>query len=155
MRLDQQRLSRREGVDRRRGPGGAWLQGHIRPDAVVCELDEGGSRQEGWRGPAGSFNHGSRSAPVDSRSRVYTWKRTLAMKKTTLTILAAAIVAAAAVTIAPLSAHHSHAMFDGSKETEITGVLTSVRFANPHVYLRIEATHRDGQPLEPKQTWAI
>ena len=46
-------------------------------------------------------------------------------------------------------------MFDGSKETEITGGLTSVRYANPHVYLQIRATHRDGTPLEPDQTWAI
>ena len=54
-----------------------------------------------------------------------------------------------------LLAHHSHAMFNGNIETEITGTLTNVRFANPHVYLRIEATHRDGKPLPEKQTWAI
>ena len=60
-----------------------------------------------------------------------------------------------ALAVAPLSAHHSHAMFDGSTETEITGTLTAVRWVNPHVYLRIDATHRDGKPLEPKQTWAI
>ena len=41
------------------------------------------------------------------------------------------------------SAHHSHAMFDGSVVTEITGTL------------RIEATQRDGKPLNPPQTWAI
>ncbi len=62
---------------------------------------------------------------------------------------------ALALAVAPVAAHHSHAMFDGSTETEITGTLTAVRFVNPHVYLRIEATHRDGKPLEPKQTWAI
>ena len=66
-----------------------------------------------------------------------------------------ALTAAAVVTVASLSAHHSHAMFDGSKETEITGSLTSARFANPHVYLRVEATHRDGVALNPHQTWAI
>jgi hypothetical protein len=54
-----------------------------------------------------------------------------------------------------LSAHHSHAMFDGSVETEITGTLVNVRYANPHVYLRVEATQRDGKPLNPPQTWAI
>jgi hypothetical protein len=69
----------------------------------------------------------------------------------------AAVIAAAAITVAlvPLSAHHSHAMFDGSKETELTGVITGVRYANPHVYLQLRATHRDGMPLEPNQTWAI
>jgi hypothetical protein len=77
------------------------------------------------------------------------------MKTLMLTTLAAGLVAAAAATMAPLSAHHSHAMFDGSKDTEITGTLTAVRYVNPHVYLRIEATHRDGVPLEPRQTWAI
>ena len=77
------------------------------------------------------------------------------MKKTILATLAAAIFTAVALTIAPVSAHHSHAMFDGSVETEITGTLTNVRFANPHVYLRIEATQRDGKPLTPPQTWAI
>ena len=78
------------------------------------------------------------------------------MKRMMLTALAATVVAAfASVGVALVSAHHSHAMFDGSKETEIAGVLTGIRFVNPHVYLRIEATHRDGAPLVPKQTWAI
>lgn len=65
------------------------------------------------------------------------------------------LVAAAVVTAAPVVAHHSHAMFDGSKEVEITGVLTGIRYANPHVYLQVRATHRDGVALEPNQTWAI
>ena len=65
------------------------------------------------------------------------------------------LLMACVLAVAPVSAHHSHAMFDGSTETEITGTLTAVRFVNPHVYLRIEATHRDGKPLEPTQTWAI
>jgi hypothetical protein len=77
------------------------------------------------------------------------------MTKMMLTTIAAALFAAVGLTIAPVSAHHSHAMFDGSVETEITGTLTNVRFANPHVYLRVEATHRDGKPLPEKQTWAI
>jgi hypothetical protein len=46
-------------------------------------------------------------------------------------------------------------MFDGSLETEIAGTLLNVRYANPHVYLRIETTQRDGKPLNPPQTWAI
>jgi hypothetical protein len=66
-----------------------------------------------------------------------------------------ALVIGMLATMPPLLAHHSHAMFDGSKETEITGVLTRIRYANPHVYLQIRATHRDGKPLEPNETWAI
>jgi hypothetical protein len=73
----------------------------------------------------------------------------------TRTVLAvAAVVAWGSLGGAP-AAHHSHAMFDGSVETEIAGTLRAVRFANPHVYLQIEATHRDGAPLEPSQVWAI
>ena len=72
------------------------------------------------------------------------------MKRILLTSLAAALFATAVT-----SAHHSHAMFDGSVVTEITGTLVNVRYANPHVYLRIEATQRDGKPLNPPQTWAI
>jgi hypothetical protein len=34
-------------------------------------------------------------------------------------------------------------------------VLTSIRYANPHVYLQVRATHRDGSALEPNQTWAV
>ena len=59
-----------------------------------------------------------------------------------------AIIAALALSLAHLSAHHSHAMFDGSKEIEITGVITSLRYANPHVYMQVRATHRDGMPLD-------
>ena len=77
------------------------------------------------------------------------------MKRLMLTAVAATLFAAVGVTMVPVSAHHSHAMFDGSVETEITGTLTNVRFANPHVYLRVEATQRDGKPLTPPQTWAI
>lgn len=74
----------------------------------------------------------------------------------TRTVLAvAAVVAWGSLGGAPTAAHHSHAMFDGSVETEIAGTLRAVRFANPHVYLQIEATHRDGAPLEPSQVWAI
>ena len=76
------------------------------------------------------------------------------MKQMTLMTLAAAVVATLAA-ISPALAHHSHAMFDVSKVTEITGVVTAVRYANPHVYLQMQATHRDGKPLEPNQTWAI
>jgi hypothetical protein len=70
-------------------------------------------------------------------------------------ILAVALIAAFAAAIVPLAAHHSHAMFNGSIETEITGVVTGLRFVNPHVYLQVKATHRDGKPLEPNETWAI
>ena len=76
------------------------------------------------------------------------------MKQITLKTLALAVVMTLGA-IAPAVAHHSHAMFDVSKVTEITGVVTAVRYANPHVYLQVRATARDGKPLEPNETWAI
>ena len=66
-----------------------------------------------------------------------------------------ALAAVVAAGVMPVSAHHSHAMFDGSVETVITGTLVRVRFANPHVYLQVETTHRDGVALESPEVWAI
>ena len=77
------------------------------------------------------------------------------MKTIWLNVLAIGFIVVNASGLQPLLAHHSHAMFNGNVETEISGTLTNVRFANPHVYLRIDATHRDGKPLPEKQTWAI
>jgi hypothetical protein len=78
------------------------------------------------------------------------------MKNIMLALAAtAAVIAVAQLDTVRLLAHHSHAMFDGSKETEITGTLTNARFSNPHVYLRVEATERDGTKLTPPQVWAI
>jgi hypothetical protein len=49
------------------------------------------------------------------------------------------LVAAAAFGIAvPALAHHSHAMFDHSKEVTITGTVTEYSFRNPHVFLYID-----------------
>jgi hypothetical protein len=41
---------------------------------------------------------------------------------------------------APAVAHHSHAMFDHTKEQSVTGTVTSFDFRNPHVglYLDVE-----------------
>lgn len=59
-----------------------------------------------------------------------------------------------AVTV-QIQAHHSHAMFDGSKVTELTGTVTAVRYGNPHVYLQLRVTERDGAAVNPPQIWAI
>jgi hypothetical protein len=96
-------------------------------------MDEGRSREEGGAGASGAVDYGGG-----------------AMRRILLTNLAVVLFATGVT-----SAHHSHAMFDGSVVTEITGTLVNVRYANPHVYLRIEATQRDGKPLNPPQTWAI
>ena len=77
------------------------------------------------------------------------------MMKMLMVTVAAVVAMCAVASVAPVSAHHSHAMFDGSVETELTGTLVRVRFANPHVYLQVEATQRDGEPLDEAQIWNI
>jgi len=47
-------------------------------------------------------------------------------------------------------AHHSHAMFDSDNVQTVTGTVTAVRFANPHVYLQLrDATYGNGGPTMP------
>jgi hypothetical protein len=49
---------------------------------------------------------------------------------------AAARLALAAVFISPMAqAHHSYAMFDGSKKLEVSGTVARLEWKNPHVYL--------------------
>jgi hypothetical protein len=57
-------------------------------------------------------------------------------------VLAAAMALAIA---APALSHHSHAMFDHSKELTITGTVTEFVFRNPHVFLYIDARNEKGE----------
>jgi hypothetical protein len=54
-----------------------------------------------------------------------------------------------------VQAHHSHAMFDGTKEITLEGTISGVRFANPHVYLQMKVTKRDDKAIEPAEVWAV
>ena len=48
-----------------------------------------------------------------------------------------------------VGAHHSTAVnFDNSKEVTIEGVLTEVRWLNPHARFRIDVTNPDGSKVE-------
>jgi Family of unknown function (DUF6152) len=69
--------------------------------------------------------------------------------------LGIALIGALATGFTSVHAHHSHAMFDGSKEVLLEGTVTAVRFANPHVYLQMRVSKKDGVALEPAATWAI
>jgi uncharacterized protein DUF6152 len=62
--------------------------------------------------------------------------------------IAAIAVIAGAVTV---GAHHSHAMFDTSREVAIVGVVKRVTFANPHVFIYLDVTDPKGKLV----TWAI
>ena len=73
-----------------------------------------------------------------------------------LSLLALVVVVAVLVTPAtPVSAHHSHAMFDGTKVVTLEGTITGVRFANPHVYVQMRVTRKDGTTLSGPETWAV
>lgn len=53
--------------------------------------------------------------------------------------LALAVFAAAALGIAPVRAHHSFAPYETTLQIKLTGVVSSFKWANPHVYFEIDA----------------
>jgi hypothetical protein len=58
------------------------------------------------------------------------------------------LAAAMALSIAsPALSHHSHAMFDHSRELTVTGTVTEFVFRNPHVFLYIDATNEKGEKV--------
>jgi Family of unknown function (DUF6152) len=52
--------------------------------------------------------------------------------------------------VVPAFSHHSHAMFDHSKEVSVTGTVTQFVFRNPHVFLYVDVTDDKG---ETKNYW--
>jgi hypothetical protein len=67
---------------------------------------------------------------------------------------ALSVVGVAAVTLtggAELRAHHSHAMFDMTREAAITGTVTAYAYRNPHVFLYIDVKGPDGEV----KNWAV
>jgi hypothetical protein len=42
------------------------------------------------------------------------------------------------------SAHHSATMFDSTKSVEVTGVIKEFQYTNPHSWLIVEVTNKDG-----------
>ena len=67
-------------------------------------------------------------------------------------LAAATVVAAVLITSgANLHAHHSHAMFDMTREVSITGTVTAYAYRNPHVFLYMDVKAEDGTV----QNWAV
>ena len=65
------------------------------------------------------------------------------MTRATLIIL----FSAALVSLVPafLEAHHSAVMFDEAKEVTVEGVVKEFQFTNPHSWLLVDVTDKDGK----------
>jgi hypothetical protein len=53
--------------------------------------------------------------------------------------------------VQPLGAHHSSAMFDATKTTEITGVVKELQWTNPHIWIQLDIK----SPAGAKEEWSI
>jgi hypothetical protein len=49
---------------------------------------------------------------------------------------------------APVSAHHSFAMFDASKTVELQGAVKEFQWTNPHSWLQVNVTNAQGATIE-------
>ena len=64
-------------------------------------------------------------------------------------ILVAAVVAV--LFSIPAWAHHSHANYNTTEYTNLTGTITEVVWTNPHVWIYMEVANAQGRP----QMWAM
>jgi hypothetical protein len=69
------------------------------------------------------------------------------VKPLKIAALLAGLAAAAALT-GPVSAHHSHAMFDGSKKLTLVGTVKEFRWTNPHIRLQLMVPDASGRMVE-------
>ena len=49
--------------------------------------------------------------------------------------------------VSPAWSHHSHAMFDHSREVSVSGTVTQFVFRNPHVFLYIDVKDDKGETV--------
>ena len=62
------------------------------------------------------------------------------MRFTSSALLQAVLAAAIAATaVLPVRAHHSFAVYEPNLQIKLSGVVTKFKWANPHVYLEIDA----------------
>jgi hypothetical protein len=50
-----------------------------------------------------------------------------------------------------LHAHHSHSMFDMTREVTVTGTVTIFSYRNPHVFLHVDVKDEKGEVV----SWAV
>jgi hypothetical protein len=60
-------------------------------------------------------------------------------------------LACLAIAVAPAFGHHSFSMFDQANPVTLVGVVTSVEWTNPHVYIEMDLT----EPLKGAKHWSI
>lgn len=63
--------------------------------------------------------------------------------KSMLTLMAA-VAGSLAVSAAAVAHHSFAAVFDGSREIDVTGIVTEFRFVNPHATMSMEVIDADG-----------
>jgi len=69
------------------------------------------------------------------------------MKQRNILILAASLLAGATTALA----HHSGAMFDGSRTQTLVGTITEFNWVNPHSSFKVEVVGEDGKAV----VWAV
>ena len=67
------------------------------------------------------------------------------------TVRTAIMLAALVIGTAPVLAHHSFSMFDQAAPITIAGVVSSVEWTNPHVYIELDLT----EPVKGAKHWSI
>ena len=68
-----------------------------------------------------------------------------------LAVLAVITLGATGSGVLPVAAHHSFSMFDQSAPVTLVGVVTSVEWTNPHVYIEMDLS----EPLKGAKHWSI
>ena len=67
------------------------------------------------------------------------------------TIVTASIGILMLVAASTAAAHHSHSMFDMTREVSVTGTVTSFSYRNPHVFLHVDVKNEKGEVV----SWAV
>jgi uncharacterized protein DUF6152 len=66
-------------------------------------------------------------------------------------VLVLVVTLVSIVGIGSAGAHHSHSMFDTSREVTITGTVTVFSYRNPHVFLHVDVKDDKGAVV----SWAV
>jgi hypothetical protein len=62
-------------------------------------------------------------------------------------LLALSLAASGVIVSVPLFAHHGNASYDSTKTVTVKGTVTDYIWANPHVFLKVDAKDKNGNTL--------